>query len=191
MFAGHTNATAETVSAAAGQGLAGVTHLFNACSQMQAREPGVVCAALADPRLSAGIIADGVHVHANALRVASRAMAGRLFLVTDSMPTFGGSADRFILGGQEIIRVGNRLQSGSGTLAGAHLGMNEAVANMVALADLPLTHALHMASGVPASVLGLEQIYGGIAKGRPASLTCLAADLTPEAVYVHGCPLAA
>ncbi len=191
LFAGHTNATAETVSAAAGQGLAGVTHLFNACSQMQAREPGVVGAALADPRLSAGIIADGVHVHANALRVASRAMAGRLFLVTDSMPTFGGPADSFMLGGQEIIRVGNRLQSGSGTLAGAHLGMNEAVANMVALANVPLAHALHMASGVPATVLGLDHIYGSIAEGRPASLTCLAADLTPEAVYVHGCRSAA
>ena len=118
-------------------------------------------------------------------------MAGRLFLVTDSMPTFGGPADSFMLGGQEIIRVGNRLQSGSGTLAGAHLGMNEAVANMVALADVPLAHALHMASGVPAAVLGLDQIYGGIAEGRPASLTCLAADLTPEAVYVHGCRSAA
>ena len=153
---------------------------------MQAREPGVVGAALADPRLSAGIIADGVHVHANALRVASRAMAGRLFLVTDSLPTFGGPLDSFTLGAQEIIRVGNRLQSGSGTLAGAHLGMNEAVANMVALADVSLAHALHMASGVPAAIVGLDQIYGGIVEGRPASLTCLAADLTPEAVYVHG-----
>ena len=76
-------------------------------------------------------------------------------------------------------------------IAGAHLGMNEAVANMVALADVPLAHALHMASGVPAAVLGLDQIYGGIAEGRPASLTCLAADLTPEAAYVHGCRSAA
>ena len=191
LFAGHSNATAEIVSAAAGQGLAGVTHLFNACSQMQAREPGVVGAALADPRLSAGIIADGIHVHANALRVASRVMAGRLFLVTDSMPSFGSPSDSFMLGGQQIKRVGNRLQSGSGTLAGAHLGMNEAVANMVALADVPLAHALHMASGVPAAVLGLDQIYGSIAEGRPASLTCLADDLTPTAVYVHGCRSAA
>ncbi|MEC7190684.1 MAG: amidohydrolase family protein, partial [Pseudomonadota bacterium] len=71
-------------------------------------------------------------------------------------------------------------------LAGAHLGMNEAVANMVALANVPLAHALHMASGVPATVLGLDHIYGSIAEGRPASLTCLAADFTPEAVYVHG-----
>jgi N-acetylglucosamine-6-phosphate deacetylase len=48
-----------------------------------------------------------------------------------------------------------------------------------------------MASGVPAAVLGLDQIYGRIAEGRPASLTCLAADLTPEAVYVHSCRSAA
>ena len=187
LFAGHSNATAEIVATAAGQGLAGVTHLFNACSQMQARDPGVVGAALADPRLSAGIIADGVHVHADALRAANRAMAGRLFLVTDSMPTFGGPSDSFTLGGQQIKRVGNRLQSETGTLAGAHLGMNEAVANMVALADVPLAQAQHMASGVPAAVLGLDQIYGSIAEGRPASLTCLADNLTPEAVYVHGC----
>ena len=63
--------------------------------------------------------------------------------------------------------------------------------NQMALADVPLAHALHMASGVPAAVLGLDQIYGGIADGRPASLTCLAADFTPEAVYVHGCRSAA
>ena len=137
--------------------------------------------------MSAGIIADGIHVHADALRAANRAMAGRLFLVTDSMPTFGGPSDSFTLGSQQINRVGNRLQSETGTLAGAHLGMNEAVANMVALADVPLAQALHMASGVPAAVLGLDQIYGSIAEGRPASLTCLADNLTPEAVYVHGC----
>ena len=187
LFAGHSNATAGTISDAAAQGLSGVTHLFNACSQMQAREPGVVGAALNDPRLSAGIIADGIHVHADGLSLASKAMAGRLFLVTDSMPTFGGSGRGFTLAGQNIELAGNRLQSAEGTLAGAHLGMNEAVANMVSLAGVSLAESLHMASGVPAAVLGLGHAYGSIAEGRPASLTCLAGDLTPEAVYVHGC----
>jgi N-acetylglucosamine-6-phosphate deacetylase len=65
--------------------------------------------------------------------------------------------------------------------------MNEAVANMVSLAGVSLAESLHMASGVPAAVLGLGHAYGSIAEGRPASLTCLAGDLTPEAVYVHGC----
>ena len=65
--------------------------------------------------------------------------------------------------------------------------MNEAVANMVSLAGVSLAESLHMASGVPAAVLGLGHAYGSIAERRPASLTCLAGDLTPEAVYVHGC----
>ena len=126
-------------------------------------------------------------MHADGLSLASKAMAGRLFLVTDSMPTFGGSGRGFTLAGQNIELAGNRLQSAEGTLAGAHLGMNEAVANMVSLAGVSLAESLHMASGVPAAVLGLGHAYGSIAEGRPASLTCLAGDLTPEAVYVHGC----
>ena len=47
-----------------------VTHLFNAMRGLDKREPGVVGAALACDGLSAGLIADGVHVHPAAMRIA-------------------------------------------------------------------------------------------------------------------------
>ena len=64
VFAGHSNATAQEIEQAISEGLAGVTHLFNAMSQMTGREPGLVGAALASDQLYCGIIADGHHVAA-------------------------------------------------------------------------------------------------------------------------------
>ena len=186
LFAGHTNSDSETIEKAFENGLSGITHLFNACSQMTARAPGVVGAALIHPALHAGIIADGIHVHAGAMRLAAKSMEGRLFLVSDAMPSFGADHSCFTLGGRQIELVDGRLQAADGTLAGAHLGLDEAVRNMVALAGVAPAQALHMASGVPAAVLGLEEKYGVIDVGRTASLTCLADDLTAEAVVVHG-----
>ena len=76
VFAGHTEATFEEMGRAVEAGVTGVTHLWNAMSQLQGRAPGVVGAALTDGRLMAGIIADGVHVHAANLRLAAEAGGG-------------------------------------------------------------------------------------------------------------------
>ena len=80
--AGHSDATARQIRQAADRGVTGVTHLFNAMSQLTAREPGVVGAALDDERLFAGIICDGLHVdpyqfaHRHALQGARSLDAG-------------------------------------------------------------------------------------------------------------------
>jgi len=186
LFAGHSNSDSKTIEKAYENGVSGVTHLFNACSQMTARAPGVVGAALTHHSLFAGIIADGIHVHPRALSLAAKAMEGRLFLVTDAMPSYGSEHPGFTLGGRSIELVDGRLQAADGTLAGAHLGLDEAVRNMVALAGVSLPQALDMASGIPAAVLGLEGSYGLVADGRPASLTCLSDELKTEAVVVCG-----
>lgn len=186
LFAGHSNATTEVMRAAADQGVRGVTHLFNACSQISARDPGVVGAALGDPRLAAGIIADGHHVAPDNLRMAHELMKGRLCLVSDTMPTFGSDVTAFEIGGERIRLKDGRLQSDDGVLAGAHLGLDEAVRVMVDQAGTPLADALHMASGVPAEILGLGETYGAVEAGRSASLTCLDSDLAAKAVIVAG-----
>lgn len=186
VFAGHSNATAAQLSPFIDRGLRGITHLFNACSQMTAREPGLVGAALSDSRLFAGIIADGVHVAPQMLGMAARLMGDRLCVVSDTMPTFASNVTSFTIGDRDITLVGKHLQAADGTLAGAHLGLDEAVANMCRLADVPLADALHMASGVPARILGLENRYGTIEIGKPASLTCLSDDLECLTVFAHG-----
>lgn len=185
VFAGHTEATAEDMAAAADRGLAGVTHLWNAMSQLQGRAPGVVGAALTDARLAAGIIADGIHVHPANLRLAAEVMGERLFLVTDAMATLGSDIEGFEVGGVPIRLKDGRLVSADGTLAGAHLAMDKAVRTMAGL-GVPLARALHMASGIPARVMGQGGTLGRIAPGYRASVACLDESLRAVAVMVDG-----
>ena len=101
--AGHSEATSAEMEQAAALGVRGVTHLFNAMSQLQAREPGLVGAALTDDRLFAGIICDGIHVDATSLRIAFRCKGrDRLMLVTDAMPLVGTNETQFTLQGRQI-----------------------------------------------------------------------------------------
>ena len=186
VFAGHSEATAEEIARAADLGVAGVTHLWNAMSQLQGRAPGVVGAALTDARLMAGIIADGLHVHPLNLRLAAEVIGERLFLVTDAMATLGADIGGFDLAGVPVRLVDGRLVSPEGTLAGAHLAMDEAVRNMVALAGIGPAEALDMASGRAARAMGLGAELGWIAPGFRASLACLDADLHAVAVMVDG-----
>jgi N-acetylglucosamine-6-phosphate deacetylase len=115
------------------KGVSGATHLFNAMSQLSAREPGLVGAALQDDRLFAGIICDGVHVDRTSLRIAFQCKGrDRLMLITDATPLVGTHDQEFMLHGMRIALHENRLTSPDGTLAGANLTMIEAVRNAVA-----------------------------------------------------------
>jgi len=188
LFAGHSAASLEEMAEAAANGLSGVTHLFNACSQIAARAPGIVGAALTNPRLFAGIIADGHHVHDANLQLAVSQMENRLCLVTDTMPSYGATSIDFMLAGQKITLEDGRLTSEAGQLAGAHLGMDDAVRNIIQRTSARPEQALDMASAIPAKILGLEDEYGKIDIGRPASLTCLDKGFRCCGVYVHGTP---
>ena len=114
------------------EGLTGFTHLFNAMRQPESREPGPVVAALEAPDAWFGMIVDGHHVDPAMLRLALRG-AARPMLVTDAMPTVGGSRSTFMLYGQEISVRDGRCTRADGTLAGAHLDMASAVRNCVEL----------------------------------------------------------
>lgn len=168
---GHTDASFETCQKAAQAGARCVTHLFNAQSQMGNREPGVVGAALALGELSAGLIADGIHVHPVSARNAIRAKTGPgcVFLVSDAMATAGSDIDSFLLNGRQILRDGNRLTLADGTLAGAHLELLDAVRNVVAFAQLPLQAAFDMATRLPADLIGRSDL-GRLAAGARANV---------------------
>lgn len=175
--AGHSEATAAQMQAATEAGLSGVTHLFNAMSQMTVREPGVVGAALADERIFAGIICDGLHVDPLNLQVALKAKTReRLMLVTDAMATAGSDITRFKLMGRDITLKDGRLTGPDGTLAGAHLTMIEAVRNAVTLMGASLDDALVMASRTPATFLGLNNRLGLIAEGYRADMVAFTPD---------------
>ena len=160
---GHTDATAQETRAALNAGASCFTHLFNAMSPMLHRSPGVVGAAI-NSTAYAGIICDGIHVADEmvALAIRARPVADRMFLVSDAMPTVGGS-NHFDLYGQQIRLVDGRLLNAEGSLAGAHVTMAQSVARLVHLLGVDLATALRMAVTVPARVIGrpdLTRIVG-------------------------------
>lgn len=184
---GHSEATAEDVMRAVADGLSGVTHLFNAMPPLAGRAPGIIGAALAEPRLTAGLIVDGLHVDLISVRAAFAAKgADGIALVTDAMPTVGASTDHFQLMGRTITLKDGRLTSENGTLAGAHLDMASAVRNAVRLAGVPLEDALRAASLTPARFLGLDGERGIIRAGAYADLVALTPELEVIATWVEG-----
>ena len=185
--AGHSDATAAEIGQAVDRGVSGVTHLFNTMSQLNAREPGLVGAALEDDRLFAGIICDGIHVDRAGLRIAFRCKGrDRLMLVTDAMPLVGTNDRQFMLQGRQITLHENRLTGPDGTLAGAHLTMIEAVRNAVALLEISLVDALIMASRTPAAFLGLESELGQIAPGYRADLVAFNPSFEVVGTWIGG-----
>jgi len=184
---GHSEASAETVRRACDDGLTGVTHLFNAMPPLTARSPGPVGAALADRRLTASLLVDGIHVDPVAICAAFAAKgAERIALVTDAMPTVGAEATQFSLMGRSITLTGGRLSNTDGTLAGAHLDMAAAVRNAVKLAGIELDDALRSASLTPARFLGLDHERGALFPGARADLVALSGALQPLATWIDG-----
>jgi len=186
LCAGHTQASANDIAEALGNGLRGFTHLFNAMSQLTPREPGVVGAALLDDSSWCGIIVDGHHVDPRVLKLAMRAAPLRRFmLVTDAMPSVGGRK-AFTLNGEAITVENGRCLNAAGTLAGSDLDMASAVHNAVTMLGLDITQAAAMASTNPAAFLRLDHELGRIAPGYRACLTLLDDDLHVTQTWVDG-----
>jgi N-acetylglucosamine-6-phosphate deacetylase len=184
---GHSEAAADTLIKAIDDGLSGVTHLFNAMPAMSARQPGIVGVALADERLTAGIILDGIHVDPLVVRAAFAAKhPGKIALVSDAMPTVGTVQNHFELMGRQIQLREGRLVSESGTLAGAHLDLCSAVKNAVTLAGISLDDALRSASLIPARFLGIEHQRGALTAGAQADIVALTANLDVLTTWVAG-----
>jgi N-acetylglucosamine-6-phosphate deacetylase len=184
---GHTDTDYDTAMAAADAGATGITHLFNAMSPLQNREPGVTGAALDHGGLWAGIVADGHHVHRATLSAALRAKRapGRLFLVSDAMPTAGDANDVFYLNGRKVTRRNGALTLDNGTLAGSDLTMDHAVRFSASHLGIDLGEVLRMASLYPAQFLKLDR-RGRLAPGFRADLVHLDETLATRGLWIAG-----
>ena len=183
---GHSEATAEEAKAVFDAGARAVTHLYNAMSQLSSRAPGVVGAALADPRVICGLIADGEHAHPAAYRAATAAKGTHgVALISDAMPPAAGGPDVFELHGKRIKRAGGKLVDDFGTLSGTAITMKDAVRYVTNVLGLPLADALTMATSTPGRLLGLED-RGRLAPDCRADLVHLTDALEVAGVWVLG-----
>ena len=177
LSAGHSAATAEEMRSALENGVSCVTHLYNAMPPMTGRAPGLLGAAILSNAF-AGLIADGIHVSWDMIRIALAARPpGRTFAVSDAMATVGGP-DRFTLYGRSIELRGGALVNSEGNLAGAHLDMRTALANLHRRAGLSLAAAVAMTTDIPRAAMRLppHEIAAGVETSR---LLALDADLHP------------
>lgn len=185
--AGHTAATYAQTRAALDSGVRGFTHLYNAMSPLQSREPGVVGAALEDRASWCGIIVDGHHVHPATLRIALAAKPrGKIFLVTDAMPPVGSDDAQFSINGKTITCRDGKCANADGVLAGSALDMASAVRNTIDMLGVVADEALRMASTYPAAFLGLEKTHGRIAPGYAADLVALDGDFAVRHTWIAG-----
>lgn len=185
--AGHTAGSYAQLRAGLDAGVRGFTHLYNAMSPLESREPGAVGAALEDRDAWCGLIVDGVHVHPASLRVALAAKPrGKAFLVTDAMPPVGADSPDYVLYGETITARDGVVRNAAGALAGSALDMATAVRNCVELLGLPLDEAVRMATTYPAEFLGLGDRFGRIAPGYRADLVALDEALQVAATWIGG-----
>jgi N-acetylglucosamine-6-phosphate deacetylase len=183
---GHTEATYEEFIAGLDRGARMATHLYSAMSAFKHRAPGAPGAALTDPRVAVGIIADGVHCHGATIEIALRCKGWeRVVLVTDMIAGAGMKPGEYDFDGRKVIVDERKATLPDGTLAGSVLLMDQAVRNVVEMTSATPAEALRMASEVPSDLMGWRH-KGRIVVGADADLVLLDAGLHVQATFVGG-----
>jgi N-acetylglucosamine-6-phosphate deacetylase len=176
--AGHSNATYEQATHAFNSGITTATHLFNAMSPLQSREPGMVGAIYNHAAVMSSIVCDGVHTDFASVSISKKMMKERLFLITDAVTETTGEYSHVLNKDHYILP--------NGTLSGSALTMIKAVNNCVDSAGISLEESLRMASLYPAAVAGLQNQFGKIEKGLKADFVLLSNDKKVKQVYRNG-----
>ncbi len=189
---GHTGATADQIKAAVDAGATLSTHLGNGAHQQMRRHPNYIWDQMAEDRLSASFIADGIHLGKAFLQTALRAKTpARAILVTDASAPAGAAPGRYRLGEQDadLTTDGRVVLAGTDKLAGSALKMNDGVAKMMSLGGLTLPEAVASATLNPARLINLEGHKNGIEEGETGDLVAFTlrdGQVQVEAVYLAG-----
>jgi len=184
---GHTAAIYERVIRAIDGGARHSTHLFNAMSRLDHRQPGTAGALLTDTRATVEVITDGIHLHPAILRLALAARGPRdVALITDAVVAAGLPDGEY-----EFINRTVRVANGSvrlvdGTLAGSVLTLDRAIRNMVALAGTSWSDAIRMATLTPATITNVSNRKGKVAPGMDADLVVLDEQGCVQQTWVRG-----
>ncbi|MDR0847016.1 MAG: N-acetylglucosamine-6-phosphate deacetylase [Lactobacillales bacterium] len=181
---GHTNATTEQVERAVEIGADFYTHVFNAMKPFNHRDVGVVGAVLNDKTSWGEVIADGVHVNLDAIKILlSQRGIDRTILITDSMRGAGMPDGDYELGGLDVVVKDGEAHNVDGTLAGSTLILRDAVKNMQSLVSL--NDSIKMATYNAAIAHSINGV-GLLAKHKAADFIVFDEELNIQKVYING-----
>ena len=167
---GHTAANYEAAKAGIEAGVRHATHLFNAMTPLNHRDPGVVGAALSDDRVSCELICDTFHISADLFGLVAKVKGDNLVLITDCTRAGGLADGEYTLGGQPIFVKGIECRLQDGTIAGSVLKLNNAIRNVLAHTDLTVPQVVRLATLNPARVIGVADRKGSLEAGKDADI---------------------
>ncbi|MGD6885277.1 N-acetylglucosamine-6-phosphate deacetylase [Staphylococcus shinii] len=175
---GHTVATFDEVNEAVAHGAKHVTHLYNAGTAFEHRNPGLSGAAWVNDKLSTESIVDGIHSHPASIKIAYKQKGNKLFfLITDAMRAKGMPDGEYDLGGQNVTVKGSEARLASGALAGSILKMNEGLKNLIKFTGASLDDLWRVTSLNQAIALNIEDNKGSIAVGKDADIVVVDDDM--------------
>jgi N-acetylglucosamine-6-phosphate deacetylase len=173
---GHTRASFELLDEALAAGARHMTHFMNAMPPLHHRSPGPVGWGLLRDEVTCDLIADGIHLDREMLRLLLKLKgADRLSLISDAVAAAGLGDGNYQIWGETITVKDGRTANERGTIAGSVITMHDAVRMMLSLGTAEIDVAM-MAAGNPAKLLGVDDECGSIAEGKRADLVALDAD---------------
>ncbi len=185
---GHSDADLESTRRGVAAGARHATHTFNAMRPLRHRDPGIAGEILTNPRLTADIIADGVHVDPVMVRLFLNAKGAEgAVLITDATAAAGMPDGKYWLGTLEVEVKGGKVLP-EGKLAGSVLTMDRAVRNVMKFAGWNLQSAVTIATATPAYVMGSAS-KGNLESGADADFVVLSASGEVRATVIQGGPL--
>lgn len=183
---GHTGASFDEANEGIKAGVRHTTHLFNAMTALQHRNPGVVGAALSAENVSCELIADTFHVNPGLYKMVAKAKGDKLCLITDCMRAGGMEDGDYTLGGQHVIKTGIQCLLEDGTIAGSVLKLNEAVRNLKNHTELSIPEVFACASLNPAKAVGEADRIGSLEVGKCADIMICDDEIQVTTTIIDG-----
>ena len=183
---GHTSATYKQANEAVEAGVSLSTHLFNAMTPLNHREPGVVGASLLNGKVNCELIADTFHINADLFKLVWAMKKDKLILITDCTRAGGLEDGEYDLGGQTLTKKGIECRLADGTVAGSVLALNKALYNFKNHTDLADWEVISLASYNPAKLIG-DSARGSLENGKRADIVVFDGEYNVVKTYVGGC----
>jgi len=185
---GHTKASSEQIQAVVDAGARMSTHLGNAAHPMLPKTQSYIWDQLANDRLTASFVVDGIHIPPHFIRAAMRAKSlDHCVLVTDAVAPAMCQPGYYKLSqvDVELKENGSVVLRGGSRLAGSALRMDHAIGNTVRYAGVTLRESVVMATQNAARVGRIAGRQRGVVPGEKADLVAFRWDATQFALLVQ------